>query len=397
MNKVPVFSPQVTVVGPLPPIRGGVSGYCYCQVKSLIKHINVDYITYKKIYPSFLFPGESFTDKLPFFDEISNSNKIQIKKILHWGNPFTWIMAGLSVKSKIVHVHWWTYFLFPPLFSLILIAKLRKKIIILTAHNVMSHESNLIDYIFSKAIFKIADQILVHSEENKKQLVEKFNIFDSNIHVVKFGNYDFFSSEDLTKEQARKILKIPINVKIILFFGTIREYKGLDILIKSFAKVIRKIPESRLLIAGESWVNWEPYRQLLKSNGVLSKSILHLGYVPQNKVNKYFISSDVVVAPYRHFESQSGAACIANQFAKPLIVTRTGGLPDLVTNKEFVVQSENIGELSEAIIKVLLNKKIAKKLSEQSKLTSEKHSWEIISKKTIKFYEAISSSTNSCN
>ena len=137
--------------------------------------------------------------------------------------------------------------------------------------------------------------------------------------------------------------------KVILLFGAIRPYKGLDTALKALGRISSKCPELRILIAGKLWENWEPYRELIQKLGIERHIFTCLEYIPAGEVYRFFTAADLVVCPYRHFDSQSGVASTAVAFRKPLIVTDVGGLPDLVADGRFVVPPDDAAALAKAI------------------------------------------------
>jgi len=377
---------KITLIGTLPPIKG-ISDTCLNQVKYLTKDVFVDFIGFKSIYPEFLYPGSTKENSKSF--QIESLSDLNIRNILTWYNPFSWIWAGISAKGKIVHFHWWTFVLFPVFFVILLVAKIRRKILVCEAHNILGHESNSIDKFLNKIIFKLSDYFIVHSEQNKQQLKKFFNVDNKKINVIPLGALDFFADDVVSKFQARKVLKIPVNSKIVLCFGNIRRYKGIDILIKAFSGVKKQIPETKLLIAGKNWIDWQFFQRLIEESNLKDSVITNLDFIPTSKVKYYFMASDLVVLPYLKFEAQSGPGRIALAFGKALVVTKVGGLSDLVKEDSVVVESGNVNQLTQAIINVLKDDNFRKKLENDSKELAQKYSWDTIAKKTIILYRRL--------
>ncbi len=348
----------------------------------------VNFINFKSIYPEFLYPGGSTKEESEIF-KLKDIKNLKVFDILTWYNPFSWIRAGFLIKAKIFHFHWWTYYLFPIFFTILVIAKIRGKKIVCTAHNTLSHESNFLDFVFSKIIFKISNKIIVHSKNNKKDLIKNLKIENKKIIIIPYGTLNFYSDIKISKKRARNKLNIKKDSRVILFFGSIREYKGLDTLIKAFSLVRKNIKNSKLIIAGKNWEKWGKYQLLIDNLDITKDVLLFLDYIPTDKVKYFFTAADVVVLPYRHFESQSGPGNIALSFGKPLIVTNTGGLPNLVLDKNCVVPSDNSEEMASKIIKVLKSKNFIKKLEKDSKINAINFSWDNIAILTIKQYKKL--------
>lgn len=377
---------KVTLLGTLPPIKG-ISGYCIEQVSSLSKKIAIEFINFKSIYPECLYPGG--TKEFDHGFSIKSNRKLIIKNNLTWYNPFSWIKAGLILEGQIVHINWWTYYLFPVFFVILIIAKNRKKKIIATIHNVVSHESGKIDILCSRIIYKLADHLIVHSDGNGQSLIKKFNINKGKITKIPYGILTVYDKYHVTKQRAREFFCLNKNQKVILYFGTIRKYKGMEILIKSFSEVNKKMKNIKLLIAGECWVDWEKYDQLIKELNLEQDIIKRIKFIPTSEVKYYFTVADLLVLPYSYFESQTAIGILGLTFGKAMIVTNVGGLPELVKNKECVVEPNNPDELTRAVIKVLKDIKLQKKLENDSRVLARKYSWSKFARTSVNLYTKV--------
>ena len=177
--------------------------------------------------------------------------------------------------------------------------------------------------------------------------------------------------------------------KVILLFGTIRPYKGIDVALRALPEIIAQVPEARLLIAGKLWEKWEPYDQLIKQLNLNDHVILHLEYIPSNQVYTFFEVADLTIFPYRHFDSQSGVGATAVSFHKPMIVSNVGGLPELVKNDQFIVEPNNSRDLAKKIILCLNDPLLLKQMGQQTKSISQQLSWSDIAKKTGIIYKKV--------
>jgi len=377
---------RISMIGTLPPIKG-VSDYCIELSQSMSKYIDVDFISFKKIYPEFLYPGGTKDTDKNF--KIEENKNLKIRNLITYYNPFTWAWAGLSAKSKIVHIQWWTSVLAPIYLVIFLFLKLKRKKIILTIHNIIGHETGLLDKIITKIIFSFPDILIVHSDKNIEQIKDIFYISDNRIVKIPHGIYNFYKNTNISKTEARTKLKIKQNIPVVLSFGNIREYKGVDVLIKAFSVVKKELPDALLVIAGKCWIDWKDNEKLIEKYSLKKDIITFLDYVPMSDVKLYFESCDLVALPYKEFEAQSGPGNIALAFHKPLVVTNVGALPDLVKNKKCVLEVNDIKGIANQMIKILKDKKLAKELSKESKELCKDFSWEGIAKKTIKLYEGI--------
>lgn len=386
-----------SMIGTLPPIKG-MSDYCIELVGSLANYINIDFISFKKLYPEFLYPGGTKDmDKNFKFEKTDN---VTIRTFITYYNPFTWAWAGWAAKSKLIHIQWWTTFLAPITFTHMLFAKLKKKKIVMTVHNVVGHESNWFDKLISKIIFMFPDHFILHSENSIIEFQKFAKKPNYKVSRIPHGIYDLYNNEETTNEKSRERLNIILNLKkinreikpdtpLILTFGNIREYKGVDILIEAFAKVKQQLPDALLIIAGKNWVSWDSNQKLIEKYNLKDSVLTFLEYVPMSDVKHYFTAADVVALPYKHFDSQSGPGNISLAFHKPLIVTNQGGLPDLVKNKEFVIETNDVDALAEKLMKILGDKKLQQELSNNAKELCEEFSWDSVAKKTVELYQSL--------
>jgi len=372
---------KITLIGTLPPIVG-ISDTCYEQVNSISKHVDINFIDFKSLYPRLLFPGkitdQSFTIK-------ANEN-VNIERLISWYNPLSWIKAGLKPKTDVIHFHWWTFYLFPIFFTIILILKIRGKKIICETHNILGHETSLIDVFLTKIIFKLPDCFMVHTEDSKKKLMEWFDI-KKEISIIPLGLPAFYLNKKISKTQAREYLNLKSKDRVLLFFGNIREYKGLKSLIKAFSIVTKQANDVKLIIAGHPWVDWQEYQNLINELKLEKHIQKYLKFVPTSEVKYFFSACDLVILPYKSFDAQSGPGRISLLFHKPLIVTNVGGLPDLVDNKDCIIEPDDYENMAKSIIKVLKDKKTLDKLSKHSEELYKKFSWSDIAKQTVKIYK----------
>lgn len=377
---------KVSMIGTLPPIKG-MSDYCIELTQALSRYVEIDFISFKKLYPEFLYPGGTKDNDKNF--KLKKNKNIKIRSFITYYNPFTWAWAGLSAKGDIVHFQWWTTFLSPIFFVILLFLKLRRKKIIFTVHNVLGHETNIIDRILNKMIFMFPDVFILHSNNNIRQMEDIFHISPKRMFRIPHGIYEFYKDKKVSKDEARKKLNIKKNIPVVFSFGNIREYKGVDVLIKSFAIVNKEVPDALLLIAGKSWISWKPNQRLIKEYKLEKNVRTFLDYVPMSYVKYYFEACDLVALSYKEFDAQSGPGNIALAFHKPLVVTNVGGLPDLLKNKEFVAEKNNIKQIAEKIIKILKDKRLAKQLSNDSKEMCKEYQWDDIGKKTAELYKRL--------
>jgi glycosyltransferase involved in cell wall biosynthesis len=374
----------ISILGTLPPIRA-LSSYCFELTRSLSKICDIEFISFKEIYPAFLYPGGNPDDDNTY-PEIEAPN-IRIKRRLTWYNPLSWVIEGVAATGDILHAQWWSTPLFPVYWVVCACFRLKKKPVVFTVHNVLSHEKSWIYFKLSQILFKLGDYFIVHSHLNKKQMIEFYGIDDHRISIVPHGSLDFHVKPRVDRSMLRKEFGLSPENKVVLFFGAIRPYKGVDTAIRAFAETVRKIPNARLLIAGKLWEDWIPYDRLIHDFNLRGYVMTHLDYIPSGDVHKFFEVADLCIFPYLHFDSQSGAGAAALSFRKPMIVSDVGGLPEMVKDNRFIVPSGNPKALADAMIFCLENPAILSGMTTDAESIVWQFAWSEIAKQTVTIYQ----------
>jgi glycosyltransferase involved in cell wall biosynthesis len=379
-----IYENSVTLIGSLPPIKG-ISPYCYELMKSLSRSIHVEFIGFEKMYPDFLYPGGKSKEEgvIPDFSKIPN---VSIRNILTYYNPLSWIWAGLSIKSKVVHAQWWSHVLAPIYFVILSLCKIRGKKIIITVHNVTPHEKNNFNQYLNKIILLFGDQFIVHSLKNVEELHDIYGVNKEKIIRIPHGISRIKSSK-IEKKVSREKLGLPVSKKIILCFGGIRDYKGIDIILEALPTISKKMDNVLLVIAGQPWVDWIKYEEIIQKNNLNHYVKLFLKFIPSNEMDYFYYASDLAVLPYRNFTSQSGAGSEALSYKIPLIVSDVGGLSELVKDKNCIVEQNNPEDLASKILTVLNDENLFMKLSRESGELADKYSWNNVAKETVNLYE----------
>ena len=379
----------ITHIGTLPPLKPN-SYYSIMLINSLLsKGVAIDFISFKKMYPEFIY--KLFFRDTQFHSDknfvLNNKGNLSVRYVITYINPFTWLKAAFLPKTKIVHLQWWSIPLVFVYFVIHGLLKLRRKKIILTVHNVLPHESSKLSIFFSKIAFLFVDRFIVHSNHNKISFSHVFNVPLHKISVVPMGIHDMYKIGNLTKIKERKKLNIPNDKNVILMFGHIRDYKGIDDGIKAFYEFNKKIKNSVLVIAGELREDWTKYQKLIDELNLSTYVIKQLKYIDMSEVQSYFIASDLVILPYKDFEAQSGIGNIALTFNKPMVVSNVGALPDLVLNKGAVFNVGDYKSLGNKIYNVFSNKKLYKSLCNDTVKLCKIYSWKNVADKTIEVYD----------
>jgi len=344
---------SIVIIGPAHPLRGGLASYDERLAKEFMQqgHQVIIY-TFSLQYPGLLFPGTT-----QFSTEPAPKN-LSIKVCVNSVNPLNWISVGNELKRMkpdIIVVRYWLPFMGPSLGTILRLAKKNKHTkVVCIADNIIPHEKRPGDRPFTQYFVKPIDAFITMSEKVLKDLP----LFAPNkpAKFVPHPLYDNFG-EIISKQEARKYLGIGNDEKILLFFGFIRKYKGLDILLDAM-KILKSSnnpPLSngdgvKLLIAGEFYEDRKAYDEQIEKLDIKDSLILRTDFIPDSEVKYYLCAADVVVQPYRS-ATQSGVTPLAYHFEKPMIVTNVGGLPSLVPdNKVGLIAEPNAASIAAKII-----------------------------------------------
>lgn len=323
---------KVIIIGPGHPLRGGLATFNQRLAKEFIQSgYDCSIYSFSLQYPSFLFPGKTqYSDEPPPED-------ITIHSVINSVNPFNWIKIGNRLKKErpdIIVVRYWLPFMGPALGTLLRrVRKNKHTKIICIADNVIPHEKRFGDKSFTKYFLKSCDAFIAMSEKvmNDLRLFQK----TKPVQLVQHPLYDNFGAI-ISKSEARKHLNLPENEKLILFFGFIRKYKGLDLLLEAMS-ILKNVKSHlalgetniKLLIAGEFYEDEKKYKEQIEKLGISNQLIQRTDFIPDSEVKYYLCAADAVIQPYRN-ATQSGVTPLAYHFEKPMVVTNVGGLPSLV-------------------------------------------------------------------
>lgn len=336
----------ILLLGAFPPQAQGIPGYCAALAKALATQGPVCAIGFKTMYPAALFPGVKLA-----MDPTSRAPEapgLIVRHPLTWYNPLGWLWHALTTSADIVHIQWWSLPLFPICLTFALVARARRLPVVVTAHNILPHEPSPWFLRASGWLYRQADRVLVHSETNRAQFEERFAHTGARVEVVPMARESV--STVANAAEARQRLGIAKDRPVLLFFGTIRPYKGLDTLLEALALARRHHPELLLVIAGKPWESWAPCADRIASLGLVDNLLLQLDYIPEAEVSDYFAAADLVVLPYTHFDAQSAVGTQTLSHDRPIIVSDTGGLPELVGGRAvWVTPPRNAEALAERI------------------------------------------------
>lgn len=344
---------SVLIIGPAHPLRGGLASFNERLARQFLQEGHQTKIfTFSLQYPGFLFPGTTQFSSEPV------PKDLDIVKAINSINPFNWLKLGFQIKKQkpdIIVVRYWLPFMGPCLGTILRIAKSNSHTkVICIADNIIPHESRFGDKLFTRYFVKPIDAFITMSEKVMDDLKE-FSMKPAQkvIHPL----YDNFG-EAIDKNSAKTYLHIPTNQKLILFFGFIRKYKGLDLLLEAIFKLKQRNyfqnHNIQFLIAGEFYESAQPYYDLIKAYDIADRLILKTEFIPDSEIKYYLSSADCVIQPYKH-ATQSGVTPLAYHFEKPMIVTNVGGLPALVPETVGIICEPNADAIAEAITNFYLH------------------------------------------
>ena len=360
---------KIFIIGPAFPLRGGPAQFNENLCLELNKEgHDAQIISYKLQYPNFLFPGSSQFEKSG-----SAPLGIKIHTILNTINPFNWLMVARFIRKQkpdFILFRYWLPFFGPCLGTIGKLVKSHTKVLALT-DNIIPHEKRIGDHIFTKYFVKNCDGFIAMS----KVVLNDLSIFTQNLNKAysphpMYENYGDAISIDL----ARKKLNLNPHDKIILFFGLIRHYKGLDILLEALAAPEIKNQGVKLLIAGEFYDDKNFYLQLIKKLNLQDCVIVHDKFIPNDEVRDYFCASNLVAQTYRN-ATNSGVTMVGYFYEKPMLVTNVGGLSEIVPNEVcgYVVEN-NCALISEKVVDFFANNR-ENEFVKNVKIEKKKYEW----------------------
>ena len=373
---------KLVIIGPAWPLRGGLSAFDEKLATQFTeKGIQTRIDTFSLQYPSFLFPGKSqyTTDPKPI--------NVNIDVCINSINPFNWIIIGLKLyreKPDLIIVRFWIPFLAPCLGTILKIAKKNKHTkVISIIDNMIPHEKRMGDRLLTKYFVKTVDGFIAMSEKVKND-IKTFSHKPVSISPHPIFNH---FGDPITKMEARTQLGLPQQDKIILFFGYIRKYKGLDLLIQAMANETIKNLGIQLIIVGEFYEDASTYHDLVNALGLQNRISFYSNYIPDGEVKNYVCSADFIIQPYKN-ATQSGVTPLAYHFEKPMLVTNVGGLADTVPHlKTGIVVAPTAEEIAKGIetLYELGEKHFIPNIIEEKK----KYSWSQMTEKFLALYQKL--------
>lgn len=370
---------KIVVLGTAWPYRGGIALFNERLAREFQKeNDNVITYTFTLQYPSFLFPGKTQYSEEPAPQDMDIVRKVSSV------NPFNWIKVGRELKKMapdLIVIGFWLPFMAPCLGTIARIARKNGKTrVVSVVHNIIPHEHRIGDKMFATYFCNSVDGFVAMSDSVLNDLTQ----FDSVKPRVfcRHPLYDNFG-EAVERNSALQELGLDSNIRYMLFFGLIRDYKGLDIMLKAYADSRLRQMGVKLIVAGEFYNNAEKYFELEKELGLEGEVIWHREFVPDSKVRYYFGAADIIVQPYKS-ATQSGVTQIAYHFEKPMIVTNVGGLAEIVPNGKagYVVEPDE-KEIADAIVDFFGNNR-QEEFREGLLFEKKKYAWSNMTKSVRK-------------
>lgn len=372
---------KIVILGPAHPYRGGLATIMHTMAREYqSRGHDVMIYTFTVQYPSLLFPGKTqFTDSPAPED-------LRIERVVSTVNPFNWIKAGLRLKRErpdIILMKYWTPFMAPCFGTIARIARSNGHTKVLCQiDNVEPHEHHIIDKPCNHYYLGAVDGFVYMSEQVHRELQAYSTapmLFSPHPMFENFG-------KGVSHDEACRHIGIDPKTDYTLFFGLIRDYKGLDLLLKAWAEWRPK--GRKLLVAGEFYASREKYIRLIEELGLVDEVVLHDRFIADEDVRYYFSAADCLVLPY-HTATQSGVTQIAYNFSLPMIVTRVGGLPEIVPDGRVgIVCEPTVESLTSALQRIYEGDKLEhlrKGFIEERK----RFSWSAMCDKLLEVYSHI--------
>ncbi|MDD2286663.1 MAG: glycosyltransferase, partial [Paludibacter sp.] len=344
---------HIIIIGTAYPYRGGLSAYNERLARQFQREGHeVEIITFTLQYPGFLFPGKTQFSSEPRPEEL------KITRMISSVNPFSWMKTGRKIKKKApdkVIFCYWMAFMAPCFGTIARYAKNRKTKMIGLIHNMIPHEPTILDRLFPGYFVDAMDGFVAMAGS----VVSDINSFDKKLKPKQLSPHPIYDhyGEKVDRSLAAMRLGLHEQNNYILFFGFIRHYKGLDLLLRAFAdERLRKFPV-KLIVAGEFYENPEPYLKLIKKFKLGNHVELRTKFIEDKDVKNYFSVADIVAQPYRS-ATQSGVSQIAYHYENPMLVTDVGGLAEIVPhNKVGYVVDVNPDKIADALVDFFANKR----------------------------------------
>lgn len=372
---------KIFILGPAFPLRGGPAQFNENLCAELIKEgHDAQIISYALQYPNFLFPGSS-----QFETSGSSPIGIKIHTLINTINPFNWFKVARFIKKEkpdFILIRYWLPFFGPSLGTIARLVRSKTKVLALT-DNVIPHEKRIGDTPFTKYFVKSCDGFIAMS----RKVLNDVTLFSETQNKV-YSPHPMYETygPSVSKKEAREKLNLHPDDKLILFFGLIRHYKGLDILLEAMAHPDIKKQNIKLLIAGEFYEDKQPYLDLIQKLELQNQVILHDKFIANNEVRYYFCASNLVAQTYRN-ATNSGVTMVGYYYEKPMLVTNVGGLTEIVPDDECGYVVDNFVPMISDKILTYFNEEKENEFTQNVILEKKKYEWKEFIRVLISLFE----------
>ena len=374
---------KVFIIGPAFPLRGGLASFdeLFCEALNKEGH-QCEIISYSLQYPNFLFPGST-----QYHVNGTAPKNITIHTLINSVNPLSWFKTASFIKKQkpdFIIFRFWIPFMGPALGTIARLVKKQNIKVLAITDNVIPHEKRLGDKQLASYFIKGCDAFVTMSKAVMNDL-EKF----TNTSHKKYLLHPLYTAfgDKIPKQEARLKLHLKQDDRIILFFGLIRKYKGLDLLIEAFS-LLKANPHNKLLIAGEFYEDKQPYFDLISKYKLEEQIILLNQFIPNDDVKYYFSAADIVALPYRS-ATQSGVTQVSFHFEVPTLVTNVGGLGEIIPhNVAGYVVEPNPQAIASSLEDYFENNK-EQAFTEGMMQEKQKYEWSIFVNEIISLYNGI--------
>lgn len=371
---------KVVILGTSWPYRGGLATFNERLARQFMSEGHeVEIWTFTLQYPSFLFPG-----KTQYTNEPAPTDLV-IRRKLNSCNPFNWLRVGRAIckaaPDMLICCYWMSFF--APSYGLIsrMARRNGKTRCFALVHNMIPHEPNILDKLFAPYFVKSQDGFVALSDS----VVHDIDQLDKKDRPKTFSPHPIYDhyGERMSKAEACKALGLDASKDYMLFFGLVRAYKGLDLLLDAFAQIKDQLPDLQLIIAGEFYEDEDKYRTQIAANELTDRVILRNEFIPDGDLRKYFGAADIIVQPYKT-ATQSGVTQVAFHFEKPMLVTNVGGLGEIVHDHKMGYASEPTAEAIAEDLKDYFEKKRQAAYTAYLQKEKTKYAWSNMTRAFLK-------------
>ena len=364
--------------------HGGMTPYDFNLCQGLVgNNVNMALFTSDVTNP----PTEAEFTFRPVYQGIFCASSTWLRALRYLRGTILALASSVVESRRICHFHF--FVVGPAELMNVVLSRLFNRRTIITAHDVEAFVASR--SAFSYLAYRLAHAVIAHNQVSRDELIERFGVPPSKITIIPHGNYPKCLADHTTKSQARHFLGLPHDVPILLFFGQIKEVKGLDILLRAMPEILAHYPSALLVVAGRPLRStFNAYLSQIADLGISRHCICRIDYIPDSEVRHYFQASDLVVLPYRRIY-QSGVLLMAMSFGKGVVASGIPGMRELLEDGKngFLFRSEDPEDLAQTVNRVLSDTVLlASVAATGQQLMREAFAWDAIGKATAELYKS---------